>query len=212
MLCLEAMSDYRTLQKEFSSYKKRKKDRRENYFFCFVFSCMIFYIFVDIIDRDFHKRLDMFPCHSNLFFTDYHDIEMMMFDSVAFDKIIETYTYRCKHKEEENATKQIKRIVLNINITDKIGYLKLANLKNNLGLTFKPKDPNGNNIEYGKFIKTDFSDVDIYEMIRIIGNYSNNKSRPKSIEQIMQAYLIHSGTEYNSYQNDRERFIISIFL
>lgn len=154
--------------------------------------------YLAIIDRDFHEILNTFPEYDNLLFTDLHDIEIMMLKSAAFDKVINMYAGDKQQQIEQQYSKTIRNIIANI--TTEIGYLRLANYTETLGLTFKPKDVNGKHIDHNKFIDNDFQAVHIDNMITTIVNYSKNKSNPKSQIDVKQAYEKCKKVKYDSNQ------------
>lgn len=139
--------------------------------------------YLGIIDGDFHKILDTTPQKNNLLICDCHDIEIMMYNSPALNKIINIVDEKDETSEfEKKRNDKINNVVLNL--ASKIGYLKLANTKYQLGLTFKPKDPEGKTINYSNFITSELTFTKNEDMIQSIVNYSMNKSNPKKIDEI----------------------------
>ena len=126
-----------------------------------------------IIDCDFehiysHKSI----IENNIFMTDYHDLEMMMYQSDAWDSVL-------KAVDRKNKIVCSSLDILNhvLKITDKIGYLKLSSQKEDLGLVFKTKNRN-HELElpnYEKIITStgDYENDD--KLISYIYNYSNSK-------------------------------------
>lgn len=156
--------------------------------------------YIGILDSDFHRILGTVPYRDNLFFNDYHDIEIMMTNSTALSHIITT-----SGKETDINKFEVKKkdSLLNIimKLAGEIGYLKLATMKYDLGLKFTPEKPEGNQISYGDFISTDlcFSGYEI--MIKKIIDYSRNKGTIiKSYNDILIHYKSISANTYDIKQ------------
>ena len=81
---------------------------------------------IGIIDKDFRDLTNNIPQENNIFLTDEHDIEMMMFLSNVFSDVLLAL------KISDN---DLRKKVLTI--TDDIGRVKLSALLQNLNLTFK---------------------------------------------------------------------------
>lgn len=128
---------------------------------------------VGVVDSDFDKILNNAAHVQNLYTTDYHDIEVMMFKSNALDTVLNIYV---KKEKLENFLDGRKIEDVIIYISKKIGLLKLGNKVNNLGLCFKPERVDGNPLKYREFI----SDRDLTfqgdeKMILTVRNYSQNR-------------------------------------
>jgi hypothetical protein len=94
-----------------------------------------------VIDNDFEdiiatKNIVL----DNVFITDYHDIEMIMLKSKAFEKAIIAIDKNDKIKSAERILEDV------ISITDNIGYLKLTSLRHSTGYVFKKKRIDDDNI------------------------------------------------------------------
>lgn len=92
---------------------------------------------VGIIDRDFRYIQKTDDCRdANLFYTDFHDIEIMMYESDAFKHMLIALD---RDNRIEAMCKYNQSFVLQYlySITDHIGYLKLANINHHLNLIFK---------------------------------------------------------------------------
>lgn len=129
---------------------------------------------IGIIDADFSKILEEDQLVQDIFSTDYHDSEVMMFKSPALETVL--YIYVTKKKLDEFMSgREIKESLLNI--AKEIGLLKLANDLHSLGLAFKPKKIDGKNLKYKDFIdeKTlQFKGKE--QLINTVFNYSINRS------------------------------------
>ena len=138
---------------------------------------------IGIVDRDFehiypHKAIT----ENNIFMTDYHDLEMMMYQSSALDSVL-------KAIDRKNKINWSYIEVLNhvFGITDKIGSLKLSSQKESLGLIFK-KENRDHEFElpkYEKFITNsgDYESDD--KLIKYIYDYSkSNKRTPEPLPAV----------------------------
>ncbi len=138
---------------------------------------------IGIVDCDFehiypHKAIT----ENNIFMTDYHDLEMMMYQSSALDSVL-------KAIDRKNKINWSYIEVLNhvFGITDKIGSLKLSSQKESLGLIFK-KENRDHEFElpkYEKFI-TDSGDYESDDkLIKYIYDYSkSNKRTPEPLPAV----------------------------
>lgn len=138
---------------------------------------------IGIVDCDFehiypHKAIT----ENNIFMTDYHDLEMMMYKSSALDSVL-------KAIDRKNKINWSYIEVLNhvFGITDKIGSLKLSSQKESLGLIFK-KENRDHEFElpkYEKFITNsgDYESDD--KLIKYIYDYSkSNKRTPEPLAAV----------------------------
>ncbi|NRD24532.1 DUF4435 domain-containing protein [Winogradskyella litoriviva] len=150
-----------------------------------------------IIDSDFRKITGNEVDIDGIFMTDDHDIEVMIMKTKALDDVVRVF---CSQSRVQAFEKE-KGISIKNKIFDlgkEIGYLKLANKTFDLGLVFKPKNPEGNHLKYKNFIcdKTlDFLGTD--KMITTTNNYSVNKSsKIESIQVISERLTETKETEY----------------
>lgn len=86
----------------------------------------------------------------HIFPTDYHDAEGMVFNSPALIDFIESVTSPEKLNAFEAKNGPI--VDLAYNLVYPLACLRLANKKNDLGLSFKPKEKDGNRLKFKKFI------------------------------------------------------------
>ncbi len=128
---------------------------------------------VGIIDSDFSKLTKNEANVDNLFLTDYHDIEVMMFESPALETAINMYVTTEKLETFLNGI-QLRVIILII--AEQIGLLKLAHHIHNLGLAFKPEKIDGNALKYKDFIDDRTLKFRGREkLIKAVCNYSFNR-------------------------------------
>lgn len=132
-----------------------------------------------VIDTDFRKLIGEEPQIENLLLTDYHDIEIAIYQSNAFETVLSLYyqKFKCNDFEKQKG-KTIREIILER--AQPLGYLKLINKKHGLGLSFKPKNPEGRKLDYSKFISKDGLEfLGVNELIQTVINYSLNKGSQK---------------------------------
>ena len=104
-----------------------------------------------IVDNDFNLILNEELIIDNILFSDFHDIEISIIESPAFDCIVETHCDKEKVKKLEiELKKKLKDILYELAL--EIGYLKLANKLFDLGLSFKPETPDGKPLSYSDFV------------------------------------------------------------
>lgn len=131
---------------------------------------------IGIIDADFTRITEDEVEIDGLFITDDHDIEVMVIKTRALNDVLHIFCFKSKIQEFEKKHKISVRDQI-FGLGKEIGYLKLANKIYDLGLVFKPKNPEGNQIKYKNFIsdKT-LKYLGDEKMIGTVINYSVNKS------------------------------------
>jgi Protein of unknown function (DUF4435) len=116
-----------------------------------------------IVDADF-DRLEPSPYNSpNLLRTDKHDLETMLINSPALDKVIAEFG------SEEKIAKfgNVRAALIEAGVS--IGYLRWISLRDELNLTF-------NGIKFSKFINEQNLQLDELELIKEVKNKSQNFS------------------------------------
>jgi hypothetical protein len=142
-----------------------------------------------IIDKDFMAILDEKVEMSNIVSSDFHDLEISIIESPAFDFVITTHCDEGKLKAlEESNKKKLKEILYQL--SESIGYLRLANKQFELGLSFKPEKVDGKSLTFSDFI--DINSLKLIseeKLITTVFNYSLNRiTKPKPKELIIQKY------------------------
>ncbi len=130
---------------------------------------------IGIIDLDFNNILGIENNREDLFVTDDHDIEYMIFKTVALVDVLNQYCDEDKVKSFESSMKITAREAV-LSVGREIGYLKLSNRVNDLGLLFKPSNPDGNYIKYQNLVDSKFRFKSEKELIQQVINYSHNRS------------------------------------
>lgn len=119
-----------------------------------------------------------------IFITDHHDADVMVIKHESLSEFLLNVSTAEKILLLENKLeKSITDILLDL--AYKIGCLRLANKKFNLGLAFKPKNPEGNKLKYDKFISKDLVHLSDEILINYICEYSNNKTEKISPREII---------------------------
>ena len=134
---------------------------------------------IGLIDADFRVLDNDIPRHPNIFISDEHDLELMIFKSAAFDTLIAHYAQQAlvDQYKSENENKELREIFLRL--AAPLGYLKWANKKSSLGLVFKPLQEDGNPLNISDFISSSSAAFAGNErMVEVVLNYTRGKSYP----------------------------------
>lgn len=120
---------------------------------------------VAIIDADFWRLEGQQPTSLNLFITDTHDLETMLIESPALDKLLDEFGSEQKiARFTENNKTDVRQALLIAACP--IGYLRWVSQRNNLSLKFE-------GIVFSRFIDDDTLHIDISDLIRVVKNKSN---------------------------------------
>ena len=101
---------------------------------------------IGIIDADFIRINEEEDIIDGLFITDDHDIEVMIIKTQALENVLNTVCSKPKITAFEKESRNSVRNQIFI-LAKEIAYLKLANKLYDLGLVFKPKNPEGKQIK-----------------------------------------------------------------
>lgn len=153
-----------------------------------------------IVDSDFDKILNVNNSNKNLLRTDFHDIEVMIFNTKALEKMLNIScpdNNKIKQIEEKKGN-SIRNIVLEL--AEHIARLKLINKTQDLKLMFKPKNIDGNQLKYKKFIsEDDLSFLGEDKLIETVLNSFDNRQKNVTNEMLKQAYENTDTSNYNIY-------------
>lgn len=140
-----------------------------------------------IIDRDFRRyQEDEFQIPYNVFVSDEHDLEMMMYKSDAFIKVLLSYKV---NNDERYILSQKDEI---LQLTDRIGYLKLANEMKNLHIEFKRPGHKGFDYpNYNNIITKDCDYISDEKLVDTILLFNNARERSKEILEIYKEMEMH---------------------
>jgi hypothetical protein len=114
-----------------------------------------------IIDADFRRFENAEPSSPNLFWTDYHDIEIDLVHSPAFERVVGELCDMEKHPHPPPG--ELRDRVLRA--TAPLAYLRLHSARSGLNLTFTE-------LPYSAFISKETLVVDEVEMVRAVKNKS----------------------------------------
>ncbi|MFC9709278.1 hypothetical protein ACFTRD_14125 [Paenibacillus sp. NPDC056933] len=140
-----------------------------------------------VVDADFSTILEIPNNSENLFLTDFHDIEVMMFESNALQTVLNILGKNTNDKYSD--VQEIREKLFELGV--ELGYLKLANKMYDLGLSFKPERIEGNQLKYKKFVsEVDFSFLGEDKMVETVIDYSRSRSsKTLDFEEIMSALI-----------------------
>ncbi len=88
-----------------------------------------------ILDADFDNIEENEPFCENLLLTDTHDMETMILNSPALEKVLNEFNPRVRKANTNYSGVQIREILLKIGLSE--GYLRWVSKKLNLNLSFK---------------------------------------------------------------------------
>ncbi len=121
----------------------------------------------------------------DIFITDGHDAEVMIASSDALKNLllITSNTDKIEAFEKKHGC-SIRTLVFEL--SKPIGYLRYANKKHNLGLSFKPERPEGSRIKYKKFIcDKKFEYLSMDAMVNTLYEYSKNRGQAVSSRDVI---------------------------
>ena len=177
---VEGMKDYKVYQKFFNEDEIIIKEAFGKYKVVEVLNILTergFKNKIGIVDSDFSQVLAPREIIDNLFVTDDHDIEIMIIKTKALETVVNLYCSKSRIKEFEKLNKKTIREILFL-IGREIGFLKFANKMHDLGLLFKPKQAEGNQIRYKHFVDDkDLKYLGKDRLIEAVFNFSQSKSK-----------------------------------
>lgn len=133
---------------------------------------------VGIRDADFlrikeNDKFDPNYCHQ-IFPTDCHDLEGMIIIAEAFDDFIRTIVDSSHLADFQSKNGKLREVIYDLCYA--IGCLRLANRRCDLGLSFKPKKPEGRKLKFKKFIcEKTFTYLGDQKLINSVIEYSTNR-------------------------------------
>lgn len=136
----------------------------------------------------------------DIFVTDGHDSEVMMIMVDTLEDLLSVgVDQQIQRAFEKKANSTIKKVVLDLAYLT--GCLRLADKKENLGLSFKPASPDGNRIRFKKFICEKTFSLNIDQMIHIVWEYSKNRQKVVSTKQVIRAAFDKILLQENNYED-----------
>jgi len=139
--------------------------------------------YIGIIDKDLDHLSKSHSVEDNILETDFHDLEIMCFNSNAFQSFSLEYFSKTKIERYDNLD-NIKECIQNLAL--KISKLRLLNFHNEYNLKFKPnlKNKETKELDYSKFIcKKDFKFLGYDIFLEAISKYYN-QGLPKNKDVI----------------------------
>ena len=110
----------------------------------------------------------------DIYVTDGHDSEVMMITVRALEDMLSVaLDIDALEKLEEKLGQSFRNWLFML--AYQVGCLRLANKRNNLGLSFKPTTVDGNRLKFKKFICEKSFTIDLDQMIHIVWEYSKNR-------------------------------------
>ena len=135
---------------------------------------------IGVVDLDFHSFIPQEKKNDpNIFLTDDHDLEMMIYHSGDYQKAINVLDAHGKRKEYEdnNHSTVLEEVMV---IVDKIARLRMTAIKNDLKIVFRKrtKDNEFSYPEYDKILdKHSFSYISDEKLIKYILDWSRNVTK-----------------------------------
>lgn len=146
--------------------------------------------YLGVIDSDFDRLEDRKIADNQIFQTDFHDIEISIFESKALADVLNRYQIEEKFGkfEKDSGINFLESLYC---LSEPLGYLRWANQGDKLGLAFKPKNPEGSPLKYEKFIdKRTLGYKSDEALVDYISQYSKNRNTNiKSRDEILASLL-----------------------
>lgn len=143
-----------------------------------------------ILDADFWVLENRQSPSSNIVLTDTHDLETMLLNSPAFDKLLAELVPEVKAVEFIQERGQDIRTAL-LDMGKSLGYLRWVSLQDGHGLVFRELD-------FKSLVRVrDFASVSPEEMIRVVKNNTISKASPERRDK---AYAIDEQAVKNRVQ------------
>jgi Protein of unknown function (DUF4435) len=125
-----------------------------------------------IVDADFDILDGKIHQHENIFLTDFHDIECLIFTSPALEKILAEFGSESKIKKIEKAhEKSIREIIIELGAF--VGYLLKISLSEDLAFHFGNEEKK---LDFSKFINKKDLTFDLDKFVTVIKNNSEKFS------------------------------------
>ena len=122
-----------------------------------------------IVDADFMILEGMQPSSQNLLLTDIHDLELMMINSPALEKVLLELGSRDKlSKLEEKHKQDIRSLIMECAMP--IGYLRWISLREKLSLKFEA-------LKFDRFIDREDLTINVRHMITSVQGHTTGSTR-----------------------------------
>lgn len=135
---------------------------------------------VGIVDADFWHLEQKKPDNPNLFTTDTHDLETMLLESPALEKVLDEFGSVDKINEfVKKSGKSIRTVLLKTGCS--LGYLRWVSLQQNLALTFE-------GLAFNRFVDNKTLALNITNLIKTVKNKSQKHNlNEQDLEQSIDA-------------------------
>ncbi len=121
-----------------------------------------------VVDADFDLLENNLPTSSNLFLSDHHDLEVMLFLSQALDKVLtELGSAEKIERFEQRIQKEVRSVLFSE--AKKVGYLRWLSLQQHLNLKFE-------GLSYRNFLQEPTLEIELPGLIRTVKNNSQQHS------------------------------------
>lgn len=146
-----------------------------------------------IVDADFMVLEEKLPSSQNLLLTDMHDLELMMINSPALEKVIVELGSMDKiSKFEETYKKDIRSLLIECAMP--IGYLRWVSLRENLSLKFE-------GLNFPKLMNKELLTINTIELIRMVQSHTSDNRG--SYKPLLKDDELHSKVQHlSSYSHD----------
>ena len=121
---------------------------------------------------------------NNIFITDGHDAEIMMFLSDAFVRVVKEY-YQSKYYSESNEIIKVREKLISLALP--LSYMRLLSTSKALNFAFKPDNETSKCFPYSKIIEANnkkFEHLTISKLIQVVCSYNNNQGAGKDQKQM----------------------------
>lgn len=158
---------------------------------------------IGVVDLDFHSYIpESKKVHPNIFMTDDHDLEMMIYHSGDYLKVINQADSHGKRQEYEethkvNVLDEVKLVV------NRIARLRMASKKHNLNLKFRQWQSKGCSYpEYEKILdKHSLTYVSDEKLIQYIIDWSKNKTKiTVTLDEVAPLLRQEDSTNYDEWK------------
>lgn len=160
--------------------------------------------FLAVIDRDFHAILGTTPSNPNLFITDDHDLEMMMYHKGnAFHELTNAIDRGGRIADYENNGHDL--LAETMEITNDIGYCKLASHRKGYNLEFAHENEKTHEIERPKYEDVINSITGAYLGVdrvvsKVHGFTVSCKLKPPKEQDVLHEVAIEKAIKYDKWQ------------
>jgi hypothetical protein len=151
---------------------------------------------VAIVDKDFDELREILPQIDNLFFTDSHDLETLLIQSPALEKVLNEFGSNDKIK---NLGEDVRDILLNAGCS--IGYLLWVSFQDALHLKFE-------GIQYGKFLDKTSLKLDENNLMKEVKNRSQQPAL--DLESLKKQFSELKDSKHDRWQVCRGHDLVEI--